>query len=373
MSKGRRKSGKKWLIAILILIVIGCVFGNTDNDNTETTGIPSSTSTTVIQSITDVSEEATKQQTTTTTTTTAALTTTTTKPPQTTEKKNTVLTVKPSYPKGFKSVPKYSGKDYVAVNNNLPFFTEADYTTKSYEYYSDLDSKGRCGFCMACIGVDLMPTEKRGEIGQVKPTGWHTVKYDCVDGKYLYNRSHLIGYQLSGENANVRNLITGTRYFNVSIMLPFENMVADYVKETNNHVMYRVTPVFEGNNLLATGVLMEGWSVEDSGDGICFNVFCFNVQPGVSIDYATGESWIEGKDSSNTTTTQKQVTTTESQTNSAVSNNKDTYILNLNTKKFHYTYCSSVKRMSEKNKKEYTGSRDGIISDGYEPCKICNP
>lgn len=166
-------------------------------------------------------------------------------------------------------------------------------TVNSYEVYSPLDALGRCGAASACVGVDLMPTEERGSIGQVKPSGWQTVKYDCVDGKYLYNRCHLIGYQLAGENANKQNLITGTRYMNVEGMLPFENMVDSYVEETENHVLYRVTPVFEGENLVASGVQIEAFSVEDEGEGLCFNVYIYNVQPGVVIDYATGESWEE--------------------------------------------------------------------------------
>lgn len=187
-------------------------------------------------------------------------------------------------------LPEYSGKPYVEIDGNQPSFTGKDKTKESFEKYSELDSLGRCGVAYANVGKDLMPTEKRGSIGKVKPSGWHTVKYDIVDGKYLYNRCHLIGYQLTAENANEKNLITGTRYMNVDGMLPFENMAADYVKETGNHVLYRVTPVFEGKNLLAKGVQMEAYSVEDEGDGICFNVFVYNVQPGIQIDYATGES-----------------------------------------------------------------------------------
>ena len=187
-------------------------------------------------------------------------------------------------------IPAYAGDPYVTINDNVPQFLETDLATSSYEYYSDLDDLDRCGVVYACIGTDLMPTEERGNIGSVKPSGWHTVKYDIVDGKYLYNRCHLIGYQLSGENANINNLITGTRYLNVEGMLPFENMVADYVKETGNHVLYRVAPVFEGDNLVASGVQIEAQSVEDQGEGILFNVYCYNVQPGVTIDYATGDS-----------------------------------------------------------------------------------
>lgn len=187
-------------------------------------------------------------------------------------------------------VPAYSGSAYITVNNNEPFFDATQYNSQAFETYSELDTLGRCGVAFANVGKEIMPTGERGSIGSVKPTGWHTVKYDNVDGKYLYNRCHLIGYQLSGENANKQNLITGTRYMNVDGMLPFENMVADYVKETNNHVLYRVTPVFEGNNLVASGVLMEAQSIEDDGDGVKFCVYCYNIQPGINIDYATGDS-----------------------------------------------------------------------------------
>jgi len=191
-------------------------------------------------------------------------------------------------------IEEYSGSPYIRVNGNVPFFTEEELTGESYESYGDLDSLGRCSACIASIGQDMMPTEERESIGAVKPTGWNLVKYpDVVDGNYLYNRCHLIGYQLTGENANEKNLITGTRYMNVDGMLPFENMVADYVKETNNHVLYRVTPIFQGDNLLASGVLMEGESVEDKGEGILFCVYCYNVQPGVAIDYADGSSHLE--------------------------------------------------------------------------------
>ena len=187
-------------------------------------------------------------------------------------------------------IPPFSGDSYVAVNGNVPFFRPEEITGKSYEEYAELDSLGRCGVTMACIGIDIMPTEDRGDIGSVKPTGWQSVKYDCVDGKYLYNRCHLIGFQLAGENANKRNLITGTRYLNIEGMLPFENLVADYVQETKNHVLYRVTPLFDGEDLVAHGVLMEGYSVEDEGEGVCFCVYAYNVQPGIIIDYTTGES-----------------------------------------------------------------------------------
>lgn len=189
-----------------------------------------------------------------------------------------------------REIPDFDGTPYVEINGNVPYFEEADFTTESFESYSEPDALGRCGRAFANVGIDLMPQEERGSIGEIKPTGWHTVKYDCVDGKYLYNRCHLIGYQLTGENANEKNLITGTRYMNVEGMLPFENMVDDFVEATNYHVLYRVTPIYEGNNLVASGVLMEGWSVEDRGRGICFCVYVYNCQPGIEIDYATGES-----------------------------------------------------------------------------------
>lgn len=187
-------------------------------------------------------------------------------------------------------IPEYSGKAYVTINNNKPNFKEEDKTTKSFEKYSNLDSLNRCGVAYANVSKETMPTEERGRIGMIKPSGWHTVKYNNVDGKYLYNRCHLIGYQLTGENANEKNLITCTRYMNTVGMLEFENKVANYVKETNNHVLYRVTPIFEGNNLLASGAQMEAYSVEDQGKGISFNVYVYNIQEGITIDYKTGES-----------------------------------------------------------------------------------
>ncbi len=266
------------------------------------------------------------------------------------------------------SIPEFSGQAYVEINNNIPYFTDDDYNLQPFEHYSELDALGRCGTAFACIGTELMPTEERGSIGQVKPSGWHTVKYDCVDGKYLYNRCHLIGYQLTAENANTRNLITGTRYMNVDGMLPFENMVADYITETGNKVLYRVTPVFSGENLVATGVLMEAESVEDRGDGICYNVFVYNAQPGVLIDYATGESWL-----AQSSGTAQQETEDSLQDTGTSQAQVRTYILNTNTKKFHIPTCHSVDSMKDKNKKEYTGDREEIISQGYSPCKNCNP
>lgn len=266
----------------------------------------------------------------------------------------------------------YSGQPYVEVNGNQPFFTKEELVTESFEQYSPLDSLGRCGVAYANVGLDTMPTEERGSIGQVKPSGWQTVKYDCVDGKYLYNRCHLIGYQLTAENANKQNLITGTRYLNVEGMLPFENMVADYVKETGNHVLYRVTPIFEGNNLVSSGVEMEAMSVEDNGEGVCFNVYCYNVQPGVTIDYATGNSWLEGDapTSSDSSTTVPEET---SSSDTSTAEQEESYVLNTSSKKFHRPDCSGVASMSQENRQDYTGTRQSLIDQGYSPCGTCKP
>jgi len=256
------------------------------------------------------------------------------------------------------NLPEFDGTAYVAINDNIPYFTEDDCTTDSYEYYSPLDKLGRCGVTMACIGEDIMPTGERGEIGQVKPTGWVTAKYDFVDGKYLYNRCHLIGWQLTGENANEQNLITGTRYMNVDGMLPFENMVDDYIEETGNHVLYRVTPIFKGNELVARGVTIEAYSIEDNGEGICFNVYCYNNQPGVEIDYATGKSWTIEADATSTTQVEKS---------------DDEYVLNTKSKKFHLPDCSSVDKIQEENKETTDKSKDELMDLGYDPCGACKP
>lgn len=219
-------------------------------------------------------------------------------------------------------IPSYTGSPYTQINDNVPDFPLDDYTTEAFETYSDLDELGRCGVAYANVCQELMPTQKRGKIGQVKPSGWQTAKYDSVDGKYLYNRCHLIGYQLTAENANEKNLITGTRYMNTEGMLPFENMVADYVKETKNHVLYRVTPIFEDNNLMASGVLMEAQSVEDHGEGVSFCVYAYNVQPGVTIDYATGDSSL-ASNSDNSGASQSS-STSQNQTNSSGSQSQTT-------------------------------------------------
>ena len=253
-------------------------------------------------------------------------------------------------------IPAYAGNSFVILDDNRPAFSKKDRErTDAFETYSDLDELGRCGVAYANICKELMPTEERGAIGMVKPTGWHTVKYDNVEGKYLYNRCHLIGYQLAGENANEKNLITGTRYLNVTGMLKFEDQVADYVNETNHHVLYRVTPVFEGDNLVASGVEMEAYSVEDKGEGVSFHVFLYNVQPGITIDYATGESWLDDSK------------TTEDNENTL------NYVLNTNTHKFHKENCESVRDIAGSNKEVYTGNREDLINMGYEPCKRCKP
>lgn len=264
-------------------------------------------------------------------------------------------------------VPAYSGEPYVEVNDNQPEFTEEELTTVSYEDYSELDELGRCQSAEACIGQDLMPTEARESISSVKPTGWKNKSYDTVDGGYVYNRCHLIGFQLTGENANEENLITGTRYMNVEGMLPFEDEVAAYIKETDNHVMYRVTPFFEGDDLVASGVQMQAESVEDDGVGISFNVYVYNVQPYVVIDYKTGENW-EGDEIAEPEG--KWADGTEAEPSDT---KEQMYILNKNTKKFHKPECSGAKKIKAKNKGEYTGSRQTLIDEGYEPCGNCNP
>lgn len=298
------------------------------------------------------------------------------------------------------AIPAYDGKAYVAVNNNEPFFTDSDMTTTAFENYSDLDSLGRCGVAYANICKDIMPTEERGKIGMIKPSGWHTVKYDVIKDRYLYNRCHLIGYQLAGENANPKNLITGTRYLNVEGMLPFENLVADYVNNTGNHVLYRVTPMFSGSNLVANGVLIEAKSVEDNGGGILFNVYCYNVQPGVGINYENGDSWLDG------TTPQKQSAQTDTPKNegsqsragsgagesgssgsgsttgsassgsdssaaensAADSSYSETMVhITATGKKYHRAGCRTLK------KSDTEVTLDEAKSMGLSPCGICNP
>ena len=269
-------------------------------------------------------------------------------------------------------VPEYSGEPYVEINDNQPDFTEKELTTVSYEEYSKLDSLGRCGEAEACIGEELMPEGERESISEVIPSGWENNEYEVVDGGYLYNRCHLIGYQLTGENANEENLITGTRYMNTEGMLPFENMVAEYVQETEYHVMYRVTPVFEGDDLVASGVHMEAESVEDDWEGISFNVYVYNVQPEITIDYSTGENW-ESPQTASPSDAETAGARENSANESGENDEEQTYILNTNTHKFHKPDCSGVKDMKEKNREEYTGIREELIERGYEPCGRCRP
>lgn len=268
------------------------------------------------------------------------------------------------------NIPAYSGDDYIILNNNIPNFSESDLTTTSFEEYAPLDDLGRCGVAYSNIGTDIMPTEKRESISSVKPSGWHSVKYDIVEGKYLYNRSHLIGYQLTAENANDKNLITGTRYFNATLMLPYENMVADYIKETNNHVLYRVTPVFEGNNLVATGVQMEAKSVEDNGEGIEFNVFVYNVQPGITIDYATGDSALSGEEITNTSSSSNSNNTSNNSSNTTSSNNTtstEEIIIRGNSKSkiYHCPGQRDYENMADSDYLVNFNSEEEAISAGY--------
>lgn len=256
------------------------------------------------------------------------------------------------------TIPSYQGNPYVEVDNNVPDFDDSLKKSEVYTDFQSLDSKGRCQSVLAEVGMESMPTEKRGSIGMIRPSGWHLVKYESVDGKYLYNRCHLIGYQLCGVNKDRRNLITGTRYFNVEGMLPFENQVADFIESTEYHVLYRATPIFEGDNLLASGVELEAESVEDDGSGLSFHVFCFNVQPGITIDYSNGNSWEE---------------VSQEVTREIPQNQEADYILNTNSDIFHYPTCKSVSMMSEHNKEYYTGSREDLIQRGFRPCKNCSP
>lgn len=266
------------------------------------------------------------------------------------------------------TVPDFTDQPYVEINNNIPYFDATEYTTKAFESYSPLDSLGRCGVAYACVCQDTMPTEKRGNISSVKPSGWQSISYDFVNGKSLYNRCHLIGFQLTAENANNRNLITGTRYMNTEGMLPFENMVADYVKETNGHVLYRVTPVFDGDNLVARGVEMEAYSVDDKGDSISFNVYVYNNQPGVIINYADGTSHLPSE-----TDTQNSTTSNSSSRQTSSDAQVTEYVVNVNNKKVHLPSCSSVKNIKEQNKKTVTDSLAHLIQEGYTPCNTCLP
>lgn len=292
-------------------------------------------------------------------------------------------------------IPLYNDNSFVVLNENNPLFSKDQINTEVFEEYSELDDLGRCGEAFANLCPELMPDEERGEIGYVKPSGWQTVKYnDLIEGNYLYNRCHLIGYQLAGENDNICNLITGTRYLNTIGMLPFENEVAAYIYETGNHVLYRVTPIYQGDNLVASGVTMEAYSVEDDGVGICFYVYVYNVQPGIIIDYAFGESEldpnyvvIENEIVEEESSDMQEDESYNTEINDGVQNDDATisgndsfvsdievkYVVNINSGKFHIPTCDSVAEMKEKNKKYTDESREELIEQGYSPCKACNP
>ncbi len=268
-------------------------------------------------------------------------------------------------PVSLSDIPAYSGEPSVVIHDNVPYFTEEEITTEVFEEYAELDALGRCGTAYANICRELMPTEARGDISEIHPTGWQSSWYDFVDGESLYNRCHLIAHELAGEDANEKNLITGTRFFNVDGMQPYENAVADYVYETDHHVLYRVTPFFDGDNLVADGVLMEAYSVEDAGRGICYCVFCYNVQPGIEIDYATGDNWLSDDWAAVASAAGIDV---EADTDA-----EGTYVLNTNSMKFHLPDCEGAAEISAHNREEYTGSRAALIEQGYSPCGICHP
>ena len=290
--------------------------------------------------------------------------------------------------------PATDAGDYVEIDGNTPSFTAEDATTEAFQSFSQLDWLGRCGTAYACLGPETLPTDVRGDISEVHPSGWVQNFYDFIDGESLYNRSHLIAHCLSGQNANERNLITGTRHFNADVMEPIEAMVLDYIEQTGNHVLYRVTPVFVGDELVARGVQIEALSMEDGGQGVSLNVFLRNIQPGVAIDYATGDNWADetatagswsaSAASSNlsasasagatalapisTTATTSQADDTSTDTPAAV-----TYVVNKNTGKFHYPSCSSVPKIKAKNRIDTNQTRDELIAQGYVPHKNCNP
>ena len=290
------------------------------------------------------------------------------------------------------SIPEYSGNPSVEVNGNVPAFTESDRRRSAFEEYSPLDKRGRCGVAFALVGEETMPTEPRGQIGNIRPSGWQLDKYSWVDQKYLYNRCHLIGWQLAGENDNELNLITGTRSMNTQGMLPYENKIASYIRDTGNHVLYRVTPVFEGKNLVASGVLMEAESVEDRGTGVQFCVWCYNVEPGVCIDYATGKSVADGsiqdaedadgsagEDGDGPPSSASRPSAPAAQAANDIPEElraneaSATYVFNANSRKFHVPDCPSVADMSARNKLYFGGTRDQAIELGYDPCGYCKP
>ena len=290
--------------------------------------------------------------------------------------------------------PTVDEGDYVEIDGNTPSFTVDDATTDAFQSFSQLDRLGRCGTAYACLGPETLPTDVRGDISEIHPSGWVQNFYDFIEGESLYNRSHLIAHCLSGQDANERNLITGTRHFNADVMEPIEAMVLDYIERTGNHVLYRVTPVFEGDELVARGVQIEALSMEDGGQGVSLNVFLRNIQPGVAIDYATGNNWADeaataGSWSASAATSSSSTSAsagaaplahisaaaTTSQADEASTDTPATvtYVVNKNTGKFHYPSCSSVPKIKAKNRMDSDQTRDELIAQGYVPCKNCNP
>ncbi len=341
----KTKAAKVLALMLAVLLLTGCFVSCTEDTSPEQTQPISGQSTQKAPEDTEKHEDTTDQGT-----------------QSTDDSQSDPGTSSPSF--DFASVPEYTDLAFVTVNGNVPYFSEEEYVREAFERYSPLDSLGRCGVVYANVCKETMPTEERGSIGMVKPSGWQTVKYDSVSGKYLYNRCHLIGWQLTAEDANTKNLITGTRYLNIEGMLPFENMVADYLKEEEeNHVLYRVTPVFIGEELVARGVLMEAYSVEDEGDGIEFCVYCYNVQPGIVIDYTNGDSGLSTDPAPTPETTPEQ----------KPSPADVEFVLNTSSKKFHYPDCSAVKKMSDSNKQIFIGTRNELTAKGYDPCGICKP
>lgn len=335
---------KKYIKWIVIGFVVLCLLAGGGDNNTDTKTPDSQTE----QQQAEVSEEDGKQDS----------EPEASKPEESEKQETTQQPTETQKPVELSSIPAYSGKAYVVINNNQPSFSESELKTTGYETYSGLDSLGRCGMALASVGKDTMPkeNEERGSISSIKPTGWQQATYDNISGKYLYNRCHLIGWQLSAENANRGNLITGTKYLNVEGMLPFENMVADYIKETGNHVAYRIVPIYEGNNLLSSGVQMEAYSIEDKGEGICFNVYCYNVQPGITIDYATGKSTGSAAQQNSSATQNTQET------------NKGVQVwLPASGKKYH-----SKNNCGTMNPNKATQvTKQQAEEDGYTPCSKC--
>lgn len=288
------------------------------------------------------------------------------------------------------SIAEYTDRDYIEINNNVPDFYLWQITKTPYIIFSAFDELGRTGAGMACLGTETLPTEARSEIGDIRPTGWHTTRYDdLIEDRYLYNRTHVLGFMLSGDNNTPENLFTGTRYLNAGTMLQFEILVCNYIEKTGNHVIYRVTPIYRDDDLVATGVQMEAWSVEDSGAGVCFNVFLYNIQPGILIDYSNGDSKedsayvpvsatpvlpllvmgeVEGNVPDRSIPTDAPAEEQPLEETAVV-----TYVLNTNTRKFHLPNCPSVTDMKEKNREDFYGTRDEVIAAGYQPCGRCHP